>query len=122
MDVKPVVDVVGTDLSPFARPAERLLDLPDRPGFARALSFFHEYPVRALSVPKIVPSCIVWWLPESLIEADLARESLVRTGSNAWTVALDIRLHRNTEYSNHLTRSIWAFLKDRQSKLPSDEA
>ena len=52
MDVKPVVDVVGTDLSPFARPAERLLDLPDRPGFARALSFFHEYPVRALSVPK----------------------------------------------------------------------
>ena len=64
----------------------------------------------------------VAWLPESLIEADLARESLVRTGSNAWTVALDIRLHRNTEYSNHLTRSIWAFLKDRQSKLPSDEA
>ena len=61
----------------------------------------------------------VAWLPESLIEADLTRDSLVRTGSNAWTVTLDIRLHRNTEYSNHLTRSIWAFLKDRHSALPS---
>lgn len=53
------------------------------------------------------------WLPESLIEADLARDSLVRTGNDAWTVALDIRLHRNTEFSNHLTRSIWDFLKER---------
>ena len=51
------------------------------------------------------------WLPESLIEADLERKTLVRTGSDSWTVALDIRLHRNKKNSNHLTRSIWSFLK-----------
>ena len=60
------------------------------------------------------------WLPESLIEADLERNTLVRTGSDSWTVALDIRLHRNKKHSNHLTRSIWSFLKARQSlSLPS---
>jgi len=64
----------------------------------------------------------VAWLPESLIEADIARDSLVRTGNDAWTVALDIRLHRNTEFSNHLTRSIWAFLKERQLAWPNDVA
>lgn len=51
------------------------------------------------------------WLPESLIEADLERKTLVRAGSDSWTVALDIRLHRNKKNSNHLTRSIWSFLK-----------
>lgn len=50
------------------------------------------------------------WLPESLIEADLASGTLVRTGDDAWTVDLDIRLHRNAAHSNNLTRSVWAFL------------
>ena len=60
------------------------------------------------------------WLPESLIEADLERNTLVRTGSDSWTVALDIRLYRNKKHSNYLTRSIWSFLKARQSlSLPS---
>lgn len=57
----------------------------------------------------------VAWLPESLIDADLASQTLVRTGSKDWTVALDIRLYRNEQYSNHLTRSIWSFLGARQS-------
>ena len=57
----------------------------------------------------------VAWLPESLIEADLASKSLVRAGSKNWTVALDIRLYRNKQYSNRLTRSIWSFLEARQS-------
>ena len=56
----------------------------------------------------------VSWLPQSLLEADLINKSLVRTGSDDWIVPLDIRLHRNSKFSNHLTRSIWSFLKRRQ--------
>ena len=52
MDVKPVVDVVEADLSPFAMQAARLLDLPNRPDFSQAMAFFEDYPVRALSVPQ----------------------------------------------------------------------
>jgi DNA-binding transcriptional LysR family regulator len=57
----------------------------------------------------------VAWLPESLIDADLVSKTLVRTGREDWTVALDIRLYRNEQYSNRLTRSIWSFLEARQS-------
>jgi DNA-binding transcriptional LysR family regulator len=60
----------------------------------------------------------VAWLPESLIEADLLNGSLVRTGKKAWQVPLDIRLYRNPEYSNALTRSIWSFLQDQQKPPP----
>ena len=58
----------------------------------------------------------VAWLPESLIEADLISEALVRTGCETWTVALDIRLYRNEQYSNRQTRSIWSFLEARRSR------
>ena len=61
----------------------------------------------------------VAWLPESLIEADLASETLVRTGSDAWMVELDIRLHRNKQFSNRMTQSIWAFLEKQSSNPPS---
>lgn len=57
----------------------------------------------------------VAWLPESLIAPDLARKILVRTGSDDWTVALEIRLHRNKQNLNHFTRSIWSFLEVRQT-------
>lgn len=59
----------------------------------------------------------VAWLPESLIEADITRHSLVRTGNKGWAVDLEIRLFHNVEFSNHLTRSMWAFLKAQQDKL-----
>ncbi|NNE79412.1 MAG: LysR family transcriptional regulator [Silicimonas sp.] len=55
------------------------------------------------------------WLPQSLIEPDLARNILVQTGHNDWTVDLEIRLQRNKRHLNQLTRSIWSFLEVRQS-------
>ena len=55
------------------------------------------------------------WLPESLVEPDLARGLLVQTGHNDWTVNLEIRLQRNKRNLNQLTRSIWSFLEIRQS-------
>ena len=55
------------------------------------------------------------WLPQSLIEPDLSRGILVRTGHDDWTVDLEIRLQRNKRHVNKLTRSIWSFLEVRQS-------
>ena len=55
------------------------------------------------------------WLPQSLIEPDLARKILVQTGHVDWTVDLEIRLQRNKRHLNQLTRSIWSFLEVRQS-------
>ena len=60
----------------------------------------------------------VAWLPESLIAADLASKTLVHTGSDAWKVVLDIRLYRNKQHSNQLTRSIWSFLEGREALAP----
>ncbi|MCY4460205.1 MAG: LysR substrate-binding domain-containing protein [Albidovulum sp.] len=55
------------------------------------------------------------WLPRSLVEPDLVYGILVRTGDSEWEVDLEIRLHRNKEHANHLTRSIWSFLAVRES-------
>lgn len=57
----------------------------------------------------------VAWLPQSLVAPDLESGLLVRTGDPGWEVKLDVRLLRNHPRSNHLTRSIWAFLAVRES-------
>ena len=57
----------------------------------------------------------VAWLPYSLVAPDLEYGLLMKTGEPAWEVELEIRLHRNKEHANHLTRSIWAFLAVRES-------
>ncbi len=57
----------------------------------------------------------VAWLPRSLVAPDLASNLLVRTGAPDWEVPLEIRIHRNTDHSNRLTRAIWSFLEVRQS-------
>lgn len=56
----------------------------------------------------------VAWLPKSLVLPDLDSGLLVRTGEDSWTVDLDIRLLRNVQSSNRVTRSIWSFLEVRQ--------
>ncbi|MEW9922086.1 LysR substrate-binding domain-containing protein [Marimonas sp. MJW-29] len=57
----------------------------------------------------------VAWLPKSLVLPDLESGILVRTGDPAWAVDLSIRLFRNKERSNRVTRAIWSFLEVRQS-------
>ena len=57
----------------------------------------------------------VAWLPESLVATDLRTGILVQTGSKDWCVDLDIRMLRISQNSNRLTRSIWSFLKVRES-------
>lgn len=57
----------------------------------------------------------VAWLPRSLVAPDLENGLLVRTGEPDWDVKLDIRLYRDKERTNRVTRSIWSFLDVRQS-------
>lgn len=65
----------------------------------------------------------VAWLPASLVAPDLENGLLVRTGDDDWDIKLEIRLFRNIEHTNRLTRSIWTFLELRQGVplFPMDE-
>ena len=56
----------------------------------------------------------VAWLPKSLVAPDLENGLLVRTGEADWDIDLEIRLLRNPQRSNRLTRSLWTFLEVRQ--------
>lgn len=56
----------------------------------------------------------VAWLPYSLVAPDLASGVLVTTGKENWKINLEIRLLRNREHTNIVTRRIWAFLATRQ--------
>ena len=56
----------------------------------------------------------VAWLPHSLVSPDLEAGLLVITGKENWRVDLEIRLLRNKEHTNIVTRRIWAFLVTRQ--------
>ncbi len=56
----------------------------------------------------------VAWLPKSLVSPDLESGQLVGTGEPNWSIDLEIRLFRNPQQSNRVTRSIWSFLEVRQ--------
>ncbi|MEM7461478.1 MAG: LysR substrate-binding domain-containing protein [Pseudomonadota bacterium] len=56
----------------------------------------------------------VAWLPYSLVAPDLDSGVLVVTGKEHWKIDLEIRLLRNREHTNIVTRRIWAFLATRQ--------
>ena len=57
----------------------------------------------------------VAWLPRSLVAPDLEAGHLVRTGAADWEVPLDIRLLRNANRTNRMTRAIWSFLEPREA-------
>ncbi|MEO0327504.1 MAG: substrate-binding domain-containing protein [Pseudomonadota bacterium] len=59
----------------------------------------------------------VAWLPYSLIAPDLEAGLLAITGKVNWRIELEVRLLRNKEYTNIVTRRIWAYLATRQ-KIP----
>ena len=57
----------------------------------------------------------VAWLPHSLVEPDLKSGLLCRTGDRNWDVKLNIRLLRNKNHTNRLTRAIWTLLEVRKA-------
>lgn len=83
---------------------------------ARLLSVY-ENPIAGSLLIRVREGSGVAWLPESLIEADITTSTLLRTGDDAWTVELDIRLYRNEQESNNLTRSIWSFMESEMLPL-----
>ena len=56
----------------------------------------------------------VAWLPKSLVAPDLEGGLLTRTGEPDWAIDLEIRLFRDPQHSNRVTRAIWSFLQVRQ--------
>ena len=57
----------------------------------------------------------VAWLPKSLVAPDLDSGLLVQTGEPDWRIDLKIRLLRDKENTNRVTRALWSFLEVRQS-------
>lgn len=57
------------------------------------------------------------WLPESLVAPDLGAGDLVQIGDGDWAVPLAIRLFRNPQRTNRVTRNLWSFLEARRSDL-----
>ena len=57
----------------------------------------------------------VAWLPKSLVSPDFAAGILVQTGDPSCEVRLEIRLLRDKDRTNRVTRSLWSFLEVRQS-------
>ncbi|NQV61646.1 MAG: class I SAM-dependent methyltransferase [Alphaproteobacteria bacterium] len=100
MYVKPIIDVVDADLSLFAKPAARLLDLPDRPGFERAMAFFDDYPARGLSDTKssAFMHCLVRALqPKLFVEigtyyagmTEVVARAMLTNGNNGLLLTID---------------------------------
>jgi DNA-binding transcriptional LysR family regulator len=50
------------------------------------------------------------WLPESLVEADLARKSLLRAGGAEWELPLEIRLYKARTSSRSEAVALWSSL------------
>ncbi|MBU1358789.1 MAG: LysR family transcriptional regulator [Gammaproteobacteria bacterium] len=53
------------------------------------------------------------WLPRSLVQDDLQRGSLVRAGSAAWELPVEIRLYRQPGTMANAAEALWALLPDR---------
>jgi DNA-binding transcriptional LysR family regulator len=51
------------------------------------------------------------WLPESLVEGDLASGALVRAGDPSWDLELEIQLHRLAETDSPVVSKIWNILQ-----------
>jgi DNA-binding transcriptional LysR family regulator len=50
------------------------------------------------------------WLPQTLVEEDLARARLVRAGPRGADIAIEIRLFRSTDAQSAAAKQLWALL------------
>ncbi len=122
-DGKPIYNFNNKDQIPFLRfgdessISEHLEPLFQENNLQSKLLSVYENPIAGSLLIRVREGSGVAWLPESLIEADITTNTLISIGDDAWTVALDIRLYRNEEESNHLTRAIWSFLESGKLKL-----
>jgi LysR family transcriptional regulator, hypochlorite-specific transcription factor HypT len=64
----------------------------------------------------------VAWLPSSLITEDLEQGRLIRAGSLAYDIALDIRLMRQPERMGIAAENFWATLQSVQQSKTAQSA
>ncbi|MDE0308017.1 MAG: LysR substrate-binding domain-containing protein [Albidovulum sp.] len=100
------------DGAPISRHLEPLLETKQL--YSRLRTVYENSMAGALRI-RARDGAGVAWLPYSLVAPDLEYGLLMKTGEPEWEVEMEIRLHRNKEHANHLTRSIWAFLAVRES-------
>jgi DNA-binding transcriptional LysR family regulator len=62
----------------------------------------------------------VAWLPESLIEDDLASGRLVPAGGDLWSVPMDIRLYRPRARQSPAAESFWSLATAGSAETPGD--
>ena len=97
--------------APIGRHIEPLLEAK---GIESKLNVIYEnWMVGALRIRAKDGSGIAW-LPRSVVQPDLDAGLLAIAGDPAWSIDLDVRLHRLSEQTNALTRKIWAFLAVRK--------
>lgn len=102
------------DTAPITRHIDPLLETA---GIKSRLSVVYENSMAGALRIRARDGDGVAWLPYSLVSPDLEAGFLVITGKQSWKVDLEIRLLRNKEHTNIITRRIWAFLATRQ-KIP----
>jgi DNA-binding transcriptional LysR family regulator len=62
------------------------------------------------------------WLPESLIDSELASGALIAAGGTSWTIELALRVYRDALNRDELIGRLWTHLKSvYQHPQPSSE-
>jgi DNA-binding transcriptional LysR family regulator len=82
-----------------------------RPHFSRLT--MHENTISAGLKTVAMTGAGLCWLPESLVEAELAAGTLVlATEKDEWTLDLEIRLYRHLRTSNRFIDNLWRAVQD----------
>ncbi len=97
--------------APISRHIDPLLDTA---GISKRLSVVYENSMSGALRIRARNGDGVTWLPHSLVAPELEAGLLVITGKVSWKIDLEVRLLRNKEHTNIVTRRIWAFLATRQ--------
>ena len=103
----------GAD-APITRHIDPLLD---KTQLRKRLSVVYENSMAGALLIRVCNGDGVAWLPHSLVAQDLEAGLLVQAGEENWKIDLQIRLLRNAEHTNDITRNIWAYLSSRQEML-----
>lgn len=99
------------DNAPISRHIDPLMDAA---GLKSRLAMVYENSMAGALRIRARDGDGVAWLPYSLIAPDLESGLLVVTGKENWQIDLEIRLIRNRDHTNIVTRRIWAYLATRQ--------
>ncbi|MGA1598064.1 MAG: LysR family transcriptional regulator [bacterium] len=94
--------------APLGRQVESILH---RRGLMRRARFVYNNSMSGILRLKARNGGGIAWLPESLVEGDLASGALVRAGDPSWDLELEIQLHRLAETDSPVVSKIWNILQ-----------